>query len=172
VEETKTGISRRTALKGLGAGVVVAWTAPTVLSIDTPAFAGSQICTSCPGGCPRTTKCGDGFFCLPRVGASGCVCVFANFCNEAGNPAGSDVTCTSDAQCTNLGPDFYCVSTCCGGGQNLCVQATDPPPTSSTGWDVAGYYHCVSDSDCSQTNTGATFNHCVPLAGTTWNVCQ
>lgn len=183
MEEVTDGISRRTALKRIGVGAAVVWTAPMVLSIESPAFAGSQVCTNCDTTCPRAgTQCGPGHFCLQRIGTSGCVCVFANFCSE-----GVDVNCTSDANCPS---GYVCASTCCGsGGQptGLCVQpsaqtsppssafrSTSPATAPSPNWDVAGYLRCASDSDCQNVpnpySPGATYQHCVPFNG--MPVCQ
>lgn len=46
-EQDTGGITRRKALKRLGAGAVVAWAAPVVTSFRAPAYAGSSI----PGSC-------------------------------------------------------------------------------------------------------------------------
>lgn len=175
MEDTNTGISRRTALKRIGVGAAVVWTAPMVMSMETPAFAGSEACTNCDTTCPRShNQCAPGHFCLVHVGVGGCVCVFANYCSEAAtNGSGTDIVCTSDANCPS---GYVCATTCCGnGGQpiNLCVLPTDPPTTQTIGWDVGGFYHCTTPADCSQANTGVSgFTTCAPAAGTTWSVCQ
>lgn len=178
VDETRTGISRRTALKRIGVGTAVVWVAPMVMSIETPAFAGSPVCTDCGvdshgNYCPRGQhKCGNGYFCLKHVGSSSpnCVCVFANFCKEPG-----EVSCNSDADCPS---GYICAETCCGSGgsiSNLCVPFNDPGTTSSTtALDVAGYIHCTTFADCPATDPyGGAFTTCGPLSGvTSYSVCQ
>ena len=66
-ESATDGISRRRALKRIGAGVAVVWTVPIMTSLRTPAFAQSVSCsdTGCPGddGLPCTGNppgCPDG----------------------------------------------------------------------------------------------------------------
>ena len=161
------GISRRTALKGIGIGAAVAWTAPVVLSFESPAFAGSMVCTNCDTTCPRSgNQCAPGYFCLTRI-SGGCVCVFANFCSQATNSAGSQ-TCTTDADCASF-PGTVCAITCCGGGANICVNPADPPGGPTAGWDVAGFYRCTSNTDCNGVSSpyGAknAYTHCAPMDG-------
>lgn len=176
MEQTEAAISRRSALKRIGVGAALAWTAPMVMSFETPAFAASEVCTNCDTTCPRSgNQCAPGHFCLVHVNPTGsrCVCVFANYCSEAAKHGnGSDIVCGSDSDCPS---GFVCATTCCGNkgdNINLCVHPSDPPTAQTTGWDVAGLYHCTQDSDCtSATNPyGAPFTHCATVNGL--SVCQ
>jgi len=110
-------LSRRTALKGLGAAgtAAVAWTAPTILS-SSAASAATIVPHPCsstdcgPDGCDDQSDCGnDSTSGLP------CSCV-QNF------PAGNGCTCTQNVPCAGLQPcdqqpcppGFACQIGCCG----------------------------------------------------------
>ena len=187
MEETNTGISRRTALKRIGVGAAVVWTAPMVMSIETPAFAASPVCTNCSTLCPRGDHiCGPGHSCLIHQDPSGgCVCVHASYCGQserAGNnePPNAILTCNRDADCNQNGATGYvCAVTCCPDAPtNRCVPTFDPgsataattlTTNSTTGWDIAGYYRCQSTLDCTSVS-GAGFTTCGSVNGV--SVCQ
>ena len=187
MEETNTGISRRTALKRIGVGAAVAWTAPMVMSIETPAFAASPVCTNCSNLCPRGDHiCGSGRFCLIHQDPSGgCVCVQASYCGQSersvnNEPPNPIIICSSDADCNQNGDTGYvCAVTCCPDAPtNRCVPTFDPGAATAattltasptTGWDIAGYYRCQSKSDCTSV-IGAGFTTCGSVNGV--SVCQ
>jgi hypothetical protein len=100
LEENREGISRRRLLKGLGAGTAVAWSAPVLMSINTPAFAQAS------PTCEPFDICGQGDFCGPNSGCGegcgGCTILMDNtcFCWSSAywcEPDGQ--TCQSDADC-------------------------------------------------------------------------
>src|SRR6266540_554312 len=84
------GLSRRRMLKRIGAGAAVAWTAPILTSIKTPAFAASPGCDCPPLDCKNLQPgpCATGF-CAPHHGGGGCICVCAFGCGP----------CTRDEDC-------------------------------------------------------------------------
>jgi len=117
--EPKQGISRRKLLKQIGAGAAVAWTAPVLTSIRTPAFAASPPGKACdpgqacspqctPPACMGNSKCGCQLT-SPDNGAI-CQCLALVAFNP---PPYCGVT-----PCPNGQPDcpsgMTCVQTCCG----------------------------------------------------------
>jgi hypothetical protein len=121
-ESTKDpgGLSRRDVLKRMAAGTAIAWTAPVLMSFNTPAFAVSPVCAE-----PCDARCGDfGDHMCGNSGPFGCYCsrdVDGNcFCWE-------DHFCDDLPDCSvgtpnNGCPDGWrCVSTCCDqtGGYSL-----------------------------------------------------
>ena len=108
-------VSRRTALKGLGAaGTAVAWTTPQILS--TPSAAAATVPHPCVDGDCGPDDCDD----QPDCGTDsqtgfGCSCS-QNF------PAGTGCTCTQNVPCNQLQscaqsacpPGFACQVGCCG----------------------------------------------------------
>jgi hypothetical protein len=127
MEELQNPISRRRMLKRVGAGAAIAWSAPILSSLRTPAFAQAYP-TRCQGGpgtgcavggdhCGGQVDCGEGCSCL-ATSAGDCFCHQFVSCGNAGVTA-----CTSDADCgpsqTNpRGEGWRCASSCCG--TNLC----------------------------------------------------
>jgi len=114
-------ISRRRALKRVAAGAAVAWSAPVLTSLSTPASA-THGYTACAGhsfscGNPSSfVDCGLGCFCLREqcVGDFGC---------------GTTPTCTTDAECTAQGY-LFCQGPgegCCGAGVCIPDCTTDAP---------------------------------------------
>ena len=106
------GVSRRRMLKRIGAGAAIAWTAPILTSIRTPAFAYE----GCQGGVPCQAP---GDVCSGQVpcGNQGC------FCNQNvtdGVPNGN-FCCTVPTDCTNQDcrnnadcpQGQVCQATCC-----------------------------------------------------------
>lgn len=96
-EETARGkVSRRSMLKRLGAGAAVAWSAPVLTSIRTPAFA--QYPTQCEG-CPDCdfsgVLCGGDLLCSCGGSGATCLCASSAAC-QVGEPI-----CSTDADCTN-----------------------------------------------------------------------
>jgi hypothetical protein len=91
-------ISRRRMLKRVGAGAAVAWTAPVLTSIRTPAFAQSG---ACPNGCAdilcfteEQFKCNDDATCIcTRTTENDC------FCGDGRCSCDSYSACRSSADC-------------------------------------------------------------------------
>jgi hypothetical protein len=131
--ESEDGISRRRMLKRIGAGAAVAWTAPILTSIRTPAFAASPI--GCEGCAPGPNFCtGEYTLCAPtcicglRVQDASCVCY---------DIPGDCADCSTDADCVNLGLGTLCLQedpacdTCLNGGRycaNLCSSRQGRSP--------------------------------------------
>jgi hypothetical protein len=113
--EPKEGISRRRMIKRIGAGAAVAWTAPILTSIRTPAFAQNfgpcnrEDACGCSDPCNFAIPCQDRSDCNCWVHASSrqCICqFFVGSCGDFGLcPGGSDAEC-AEGMC--------CVDTCCG----------------------------------------------------------
>jgi hypothetical protein len=109
-EERQEGqISRRRMLKRVGAGAAVAWAAPVLTSLSSPAFAQYGACRNCePGGsCANQPDCappGSGEFCGCDWTPEGdCFCIDHGSCGAA---------CGSSADCTITGQ--RCAFSCCG----------------------------------------------------------
>jgi hypothetical protein len=118
-ERLESGISRRTALKRIGAAGAIAWATPVISSLSTPAFAGTITDRSCdvPGTCGNYVQCGTGespCYCFMDVtGAGVCledaVCADVQTCATGGCPSG-----------------FVCaVQTCCG--TSVCLRPCPDP---------------------------------------------
>ena len=105
-----TSISRRRMLKRMGAGAAVAWSAPVLTSLSTPAFAATPTCDQCAGEfCAGQTQCGDqppfGCFCAQIVGSEPtCFCYHDNVCTERTPCPNGQGDCPSGQTC---------VHTCC-----------------------------------------------------------
>src|SRR2546421_585484 len=98
-------------LKGIGAGAAIAWAAPVLTSVRTPAFAqGSPACGCPPFDCTNPQTCPNTCLCAPHHGGGPCVCWNSGFCN---GPGGPDL-CASDADCAQFGPSFVCADVNCG----------------------------------------------------------
>jgi hypothetical protein len=109
--EARDRISRRKLLKRIGAGAAVAWTAPIITSMNTPAFAqGSapEPCSPCaPFDCVNIKFCPQApcaSFCVERINGH-CFCGPAVGWN---NPPGPPI-CASDAECQFFAPGSVCV---------------------------------------------------------------
>jgi hypothetical protein len=123
-------ISRRKMLKRIGAGAAIAWTAPVLTSLRTPAFGQRYaVCAECPG-------CGQAGFPAPCGAEPSCFCVGTAeggcFCsNDFG--CGATGPCTTSADCPT---GWACQSGpgagCCGSG--VCV----PPCGTSAGTNEGG----------------------------------
>jgi hypothetical protein len=119
------GISRRRMLKRIGAGAAIAWSAPVLTSLRSPAFGQTtpptgecDLSTGCNSNtcsaCPFLESCQDNSNCQCWMASpdNGNVCVckaFVAFC-------GDTPLCPNGQQdCTDAGvPDYCCVQTCCG----------------------------------------------------------
>jgi len=112
------GISRRRMLKRIGAGAAVAWSAPVLTSLASPAFAQTPTCSEpCDFVCgDEARQCGPSDceldFCLcEQTTENTCLCAQDAFCDQL-RP------CETSADCINGGS---CVlDTCCGGG--VCIR--------------------------------------------------
>jgi len=107
-EEARAEISRRRMLKRIGAGAAVAWSAPIITSVQTPAFAASApACSPCaPFDCNNPAFCQEPCFsfCVERINTQ-CFCGPAIGWN---NPPG-DPICAQDSDCAFFGQGSVCV---------------------------------------------------------------
>ena len=127
--EPKEGITRRKMIKRIGAGAAIAWTAPVLTSLKTPAFAQSVGCPNSSGcdlsqPCNFIIPCGDGSCaCWVNAAHSACFCGSAvQFCGDCGNcPSGQDSECPSGRACIDTCCGFTCADPCggaCVGSKN------------------------------------------------------
>lgn len=108
-KETSNRISRRSMIKRVGAATAVAWTAPVLSSLRTPAFADYGVCRECALGddfCFNQPTCGT-------AGANPCSCL-----RTEGNACACHacVLCSSATPCENTGqcpPGWVCALSCC-----------------------------------------------------------
>jgi hypothetical protein len=115
---TTEGISRRRMIKRIGAGAAIAWSAPVLTSIRTPAFAqyDENPCPDTPctePGC-QTGACTGGLGCFPfgpdTEGNNHC---YQNiFCSCV-------VTCSSSDDCA---PDQFCQPNTGCGSEGVCLN--------------------------------------------------
>jgi hypothetical protein len=108
------GISRRRMLKRIGAGAAVAWTAPILTSIRTPAFAQSGESPCDPGApCDINTPCNVAIAChngnplcncWVNADHNACFCGDLDACSNH-QPCGPGNSCPSGQ---------VCVDNCCG----------------------------------------------------------
>jgi hypothetical protein len=125
------GISRRKMLKRIGAGAAVAWSAPILTSIKTPAFAATPPpppqCSGC-AGCGPLLPCNNNSNCQCWQQSTdqgpGCTCTgLVNFCGDTPLCPGGQSECTD--------PRFpTCVETCCG---RICTPPCGPQVRSKKG---------------------------------------
>ncbi|MGH2572303.1 MAG: hypothetical protein ACRDGU_02245 [Actinomycetota bacterium] len=107
-------ISRRRMLKRVGAGAAIAWSAPVLSSLRTPAFAQYVECPQGCAACAGQVPCGrvdQGCTCIQALDpVGGCFCHDIVFCDNPGV-----VACTEDSDCQ---AGWRCSNSCCG--NNLC----------------------------------------------------
>lgn len=123
-----SGISRRSLLKRIGAGTAIAWSAPILSSLRTPAFAShypGHCDTPCPACLPnacQTTPFICACFPPVRPPDGPCVCTFPRFCADAG-------FCFDDSGCP---AGQTCVFSCCppgpGGEPGTCALPCSEGP--------------------------------------------
>jgi hypothetical protein len=120
-------ISRRRMLKRIGAGAAVAWSAPIISSLRTPAFAQypprcaptDVLCGNTDPPCGGTSGCPE---CPEFIGAcaglddGSCFCWFVGGCRIAPG----DPICQTDSDC---GPGGKCAPTVCDecAGNRICL---------------------------------------------------
>lgn len=112
-EETHEGISRRRMLKRIGAGAAVAWSAPVLTSMSTPAFAQYQDSPCDPGNqCDLNTPCNFAIDCESSGGTCNCWVL----ADRSACWCGPISPCTDYVPCDNgqCAPGFVCVENCCG----------------------------------------------------------
>lgn len=119
------GISRRRVLKRIGSGVAIAWTAPILTSIRTPAFAQPYGCTCRVFACGQTPDlCDNGCPCTTHHEGGPCVCWNGGACD------GQAPICATDADCSGFGPNFVCADVVdCGCAGNVACVDTSACPT-------------------------------------------
>jgi hypothetical protein len=125
-EELERGISRRRALKRIGAGAAIAWSAPILTSLKTPAFAQSGPHPECVGA-----SCGNF---IPCSGQNpDCVCVDTDqggFCVPGSTPCAGLPLCPGGNSSECPSSDFVCArNTCCGPGVCVPKALTDQCPS-------------------------------------------
>ncbi len=114
-EETSAGrLSRRTAIKRIGTAGAIAWVAPVLTTVHTPAFAqvGSPpVDGECPSCAPTADPCPQ-----PSCGVGVCTCLTdvstgLCFCHQD-SPCGLLEECAATSDC----PDgWVCAASCCEG---------------------------------------------------------
>ena len=128
------GISRRRALKRIGAGAAIAWSAPILTSLRTPAFAQSPTCGPCEGDfCGGQSQCSDapplGCFCAQIVGSEPtCFCYQDDFCSNRTPCPNGQSDCPSGQTCTH---------TCCDDPTPVCFDPCSAPLSRIKGRKVA-----------------------------------
>ena len=113
IDEQYDGISRRRMLKRIGAGAAIAWTAPVLTSIRTPAFAQSPTCQGPDWNCgDPVPQCGSGpddTVCVCDTDTEGApLCWNDFFCDDP-----NAIACSSNADCEGT-PFPHCATQCCG----------------------------------------------------------
>jgi hypothetical protein len=113
--EPKEGISRRRMIKRIGAGAAIAWSAPVLTTINTPALAQPYPTCIAEPDCGCSSPCNVPIPCMGRADCNcwvhassrSCTCLhFTVSCGEFGLcPGGADSEC---------GAGLCCVDTCCG----------------------------------------------------------
>jgi hypothetical protein len=139
VDSSEDAISRRRMLKRIGTGAAVAWSAPILTSIRTPAFAQSPPNESpCDPGHPCDVPCDPAIPCKDqnpacecwvRVDGQGC------WCGDL-DPCSNHTPCNTNADCLPL---ERCIENCCG---KLCYK----PCSAAAGARApknAGYAHGI-----------------------------
>jgi hypothetical protein len=119
--EGQDGISRRRMLKRIGAGAAIAWSAPVLTSLKTPAFAQGYDSSCDPGQvctpdcdvlrvCQGNPNCG----CFRNVDTNACHCgdLLDGLC-------ASFPPCVTGADCPF--PGQVCAASCCPSG--ICMDA-------------------------------------------------
>jgi hypothetical protein len=112
------GVSRRRMLKRIGAGAAIAWTAPVLTSIRTPAFAATPPPDCPPESCPGTP-------CQTGGCQEGLACFVYGPDTEGRNHCYQDIFCTCVVPCSissDCGPGQFCQpNTGCGSG-GVCLD--------------------------------------------------
>jgi hypothetical protein len=127
LDGTGKEISRRKMLKRIGAGAAIAWTAPVLTSLRTPAFGQRyNVCEEpCNATCGNFPRCGSN----PETGEA-CFCSRDRrglcFC-------WNNAACAALPNCGNLGcpPGWSCTSTCCDQSFGTRVKCLPPCGTSA-----------------------------------------
>jgi len=129
MEELQNPISRRRMLKRVGAGAAIAWSAPILSSLRTPAFAQAypaRCAEPCNATCGEFPQCGSSgpigdCFCS-RDASGSCFCWENDFC--ANRPDVSQAGACPDGQTA--------VSTCCDQFGGTAVKCWNPCGTEAT----------------------------------------
>ena len=98
-DQRSDGLSRRRLLKRAGATAALAWSAPVLTSMGTPAFAASGPCACAPFTCPNAAYCpNSNCFCAEKLSGE-CFCTDVIYFNKPPDPP----ICANDADCKALG---------------------------------------------------------------------
>jgi hypothetical protein len=117
-DERKDGISRRRMLKRIGAGTAVAWSAPILTSLRTPAF--GQASPVCAPGCPACQRNGP-----PCLETCSCVGIPVEcFCSDAGFCAFDFRICEKDADCDQYCEGFEARCAPCNANPGECMDTS------------------------------------------------
>jgi hypothetical protein len=109
-DQLSSGISRRSALKRIGTGAAIVWTAPVLMSINSSASAASVVSGL---GCTPGEFCGKGDPCrCYEIVEGGTICSPGRRCTCGSN-------CTTSADCP--GNNKVCVINNQCSGQRFCV---------------------------------------------------
>lgn len=119
-------ISRRRMLKRIGAGAAIAWSAPVLSSLRTPAFAQYPGPVLCPTGAACFAVCGISVG-PPGIGGTPCNC---RDDTEGNRRCGNNYFCFHSTACINsaecvgrYGAGFFCQNPTCAG---FCGQVCAP----------------------------------------------
>jgi hypothetical protein len=118
MEELQNPISRRRMLKRIGAGAAIAWSAPVLSSLRTPAFAQPY-----PARCrpEDAVDCAGGTFVICGEPVCACVRSVEGDAICGADPCGPP--CSTTAECEALSPGSICQAPgtgCCG---QVCIAA-------------------------------------------------
>jgi hypothetical protein len=136
-DEAQNRVSRRRMLKRIGTGAAVAWTAPVLTSIRTPAFAqGSPGPEPCEERCQYIAHIGPppSFGCLP---CDEDICPGAFFC--AGPEVCAGPACARITSVTYVPPNTLRVCTDCRldtGANGACTRCPDPRDCNCPGYGL------------------------------------
>jgi hypothetical protein len=137
------GVSRRRMLKRIGLGGAIAWSAPVLSSLRTPAFGASPVpCVDTDWIChDPIQECGTS---PCQTQPSVCVCdkdvegnpfCWNNYCCDAPGA----IACSSSTQCSS---GWRCVTDCCQFTRGACA-----PPCGDCSGDIPGNPTCVSGAN-------------------------
>jgi hypothetical protein len=140
IEGSEGGVSRRKIIQRIGVGTALAWSAPVLQSLASPAHA-QQYDPACAERCPvincvgSVPQCGSsgpfGFCFCSQTTEGGCVCAEETSCSGV-NECDSSADCAAGQTCHNVcctgGTTNQCFWPC---GTNASTTQADGKPTSA-----------------------------------------